>query len=155
MKIWFDITNAPHINLFKCLLKELESEGHEIIVTCRPLSNTISLLELHKIKYTIIGKHYGKAFYKKVLGYPIRVRQLQNFIKPLKVDRAISQSSFHSPVAARLMGIPSIYMNDNEHAIGNIPSFFCASKIMVPEFLKIEKVQKQGARKKKSFLIQE
>ncbi|MGH2564981.1 MAG: DUF354 domain-containing protein, partial [Ginsengibacter sp.] len=98
---------------------------------------------------TIIGKHYGKNFLKKIMGYPIMVRQLQKFIKQLKVDVAISQSSFHSPVAARLLGIPSIYMNDNEHAMGNIPSFICATKIMIPEFLNIKKVQKQGAGVKK------
>ena len=149
MKIWSDLSNAPHINLFKDLIKDLESEGNEIIITCRPLSNTVSLLDLHKINYTIIGKHYGKNFLKKIIGYPIRVRQLQKFIKPLKVDIAISQSSFHSPVAARLLRIPSIYMNDNEHAMGNIPSFLCATKIMIPEFLDIKKVQKQGANSNK------
>ena len=149
MKIWFDISNAPHINLFKDLLKDFQSEGHEVIVTCRPLSNTVSLLDLHKIKYTIIGKHYGKNFFRKIMGYPVRVFQLQKFIKPLKVDVAISQSSFHSPVAARLLGIPSIYMNDNEHAMGNIPSFIFATRIMIPEFLNIKKVQKQGASHKK------
>ena len=149
MKIWFDISNAPHINLFKDLIKELESEGDEIIVTCRPLSNTISLLNLHNIKYTIIGKHYGKNFFNKIMGFPIRVRQLQKFIKPLKADIAISQSSFHSPVSARLLGIPSIYMNDNEYAMGNIPSFICATKVLVPEFLNIKKVRRQGATLKK------
>ncbi len=149
MKIWFDISNAPHINLFKDLIKELESEGDEIIVTCRPLSNTISLLNLHDIKYTIIGKHYGKNLFKKIIGYPIRVRQLQKFIKPLRVDLAISQSSFHCPVSARLLGIPSIYMNDNEFAMGNIPSFMCATKVLIPEFLDIKKVRKQGAALKK------
>ena len=146
MKVWFDISNAPHINLFKDLIKELQSEGHEILVTCRPLSNTVSLLDLHKIKYTVVGKHYGKNFFKKVLGYPVRVWQLKKFIRPLKVDIAISQSSFHSPVAARLLGIPSIYMNDNEYAMGNIPSFICATKVLIPEFLNIKKVRKQGAR---------
>lgn len=149
MKIWFDLSNAPHINLFKDLLKDLETDGHEIIVTCRPLSNTVSLLNLHQIRYTIIGKHYGKNIFKKMFGYPIRVQQLMKFIKPLKADIAISQSSFHSPVAARFLGIPSIYMNDNEHAIGNIPSFICASKIMIPEFLSVSKVKKQGASTKK------
>lgn len=149
MKVWFDLSNAPHINLFKDLLKDLESEGNEIIVTCRPLSNTIALLDLHKIKYTIIGKHYGKNFVKKILGYPVRVLQLQKFIKPLKVHIAISQSSFHSPVAAYLLRIPSIYMNDNEHAMGNVPSFVCASKVLIPEFLDINKIRRQGANLKK------
>lgn len=149
MRIWFDLSNAPHINLFKDLLKELESDGHEVIVTCRPLSNTVSLLDLHQIKYTIIGKHYGKKFLSKIIGYPIRVYQLKKFIKPLKVNIAISQSSFHSPAAARWLGIPSIYMNDNEHAMGNIPSFISASKVLIPEFLSVKKVKKQGANIKK------
>jgi predicted glycosyltransferase len=149
MKIWFDLSNAPHINLFKDLIRELQAENHEITVTCRPLSNTVALLDLHHIKYTIIGKHYGKSLFKKLIGYPIRIRQLQKFIKPLHIDIAISQSSFHSPVAARLLGIPSIYMNDNEYAMGNIPSFVCANKILVPEFLNIKKVRRQGAKAKK------
>src|ERR1039457_2454354 len=40
-------------------------------------------------------------------------------------------------------------MNDNEHAMGNIPSFICATRVMIPEFLSIKKVQKQGASLKK------
>ena len=145
MKIWFDISNAPHINLFNNLIKELEVEGHEIIVTCRPLSNAVSLLNLHKIKFTEVGRHYGKSLFKKIVGYPIRVRQLQKFIKSLDVNVAITQSTFTTPVASRLLGIPCIYMNDNEFAKGNIPSFLCATKILIPEFLNINKVRKQGA----------
>jgi predicted glycosyltransferase len=48
-------------------------------------------------------------------------------------------------VVARLLGVRSIYMNDNEHAMGNIPAFICASRIMVPEFLADEKLRKQWA----------
>jgi predicted glycosyltransferase len=40
-------------------------------------------------------------------------------------------------------------MNDNEHAMGNIPSFISASKVLIPEFLSVKKVQKQGANIKK------
>ena len=112
MKIWFDISNAPHINLFNNLIKELEAEGHEIIVTCRPLSNAVSLLNLHNIRFTEVGRHYGKDLFKKIIGYPIRVRQLQKFIRPLDVNIAITQSTFTTPVASRLLGIPCIYMND-------------------------------------------
>jgi len=145
MKIWIDISNAPHINFFKYLIADLEREQNTIVVTCRPLSNTISLLNLHKIKYTVIGKHYGKNIIKKILGYPIRVFQLYAFLKKQKIDVAISQSSFHSPLVARILDVPAIYLNDNEHAIGNIPAFICATKIMIPEYLNPKKVRKQGA----------
>jgi len=148
MKIWFDLTNSPHINLFSTLIKDLMRE-HEVIITCRPLANTIDLLDLHGFEYTVVGKHYGGKLSSKLFGYPVRVMQLRKFLKKKKPDMAISQSSFHSPIAARLIGVPVIYMNDNEHAMGNIPAFMFATKILIPEFLDPVKVQKQRAKKSK------
>jgi predicted glycosyltransferase len=149
MKIWFDLSNSPHINMFHDLIRELEQRGHTIIITSRPLANTIELLDQRGLQHTVVGEHYGKNLFKKIFGYPIRVWQLRNFLKPLKPDLAISQSSFHSPVVARLLGIPSIYTNDNEHAMGNKPAFICAKTILIPENLAIEKVARMGVSSKK------
>ncbi len=144
MKIWFDISNSPHVNMFYDLIIELEKEGHTVIITSRPLANTVELLNQKGLKHTIIGEHYGKNFYKKLFGYPIRVLQLRNFLKNNKPDLAVSQSSFHSPVAAKLLGVPSIYTNDNEHAMGNIPAFMFATQILIPENLPVENIAKKG-----------
>ena len=144
MKIWFDISNSPHVNMFHDLIRDLENKGHEVIITSRPLANTVELLNQRGLKHTIIGEHYGKKFYKKVFGYPIRVMQLRKFLKKNLPDLAVSQSSFHSPVAAKLIGVPSIYTNDNEHAMGNIPAFMFATKILIPENLPIENITKKG-----------
>lgn len=148
MKIWFDLSNSPHINMFAALIRELQ-QHHEVVITCRPLANTIDLLELHKLPHTVVGRHYGKKLSAKVFGYPVRVWELMQFLRPQKIDIAISQSSFHSPVVARLLGVPSIYMNDNEHALGNVPSFLAANTIMVPEFLSLENLRRQWANPKK------
>lgn len=144
MKIWFDISNSPHVNMFYDLIKELEADGHEIIITSRPLANTIELLEQKKLKHTIIGAHYGKNIFRKIAGYPIRVIQLIKFLSPIQPDLAISQSSFHSPIVAKWLKIPSIYTNDNEHAMGNKPSFYFATKILIPENLSLEKIKGLG-----------
>lgn len=149
MKIWFDLSNSPHINMFYDLIRELESEGNEVIITCRPLANTIDLLNQKKLKYTVVGEHYGKNLYKKMFGYPIRVMQLRKFLRKLKPDVAISQSSFHSPVVAKLLGIPSIYTNDNEHAMGNKAGFYFADLVMIPENLPIANVVAKGASEKR------
>ncbi|WP_312434471.1 DUF354 domain-containing protein [Janthinobacterium sp.] len=148
MKIWFDISNSPQVNMFSRMITEL-SLNHEVIVTCRDLANTISLLELHGIPHQTVGIHYGKSLSRKLLGYPIRVLQLIHYLENYNIDLAISQSSFHSAPVARLRGFPSIYLNDNEHAIGNIPSFACATKIMVPEFMTDQKLAAQFAKKRK------
>jgi predicted glycosyltransferase len=148
MRIWFELTNSPHINLFAAMIRELERE-HEIIITSRPLANTIDLLDLHGFKHEVVGIHYGSKLSAKLFGFPVRVMQLRQFLASREVDVAISQSSFHSPSVSRLLGVRSIYMNDNEHAVGNIPAFICASRIMVPEFLDLQKLKKQGAHPKK------
>lgn len=149
MKIWFDLSNSPHINLFARMIRELQGEGHEVVITCRPLANTVDLLDLHGFKYAVVGDHYGANFYRKVMGYPIRVLQLRRYLAPMGIDVAVSQSSFHSPLVARLLGVRSIYMNDNEHAMGNVPSFIFASQILIPEFLAIEKVRRQMGNPRK------
>lgn len=131
------------------MIRDLESRGHEILITCRPLANTIDLLKQKNLEHTVVGEHYGKNLYKKLFGYPIRVNQLRKFLRDKKVDLAVSQSSFHSPVVARLLGVPSIYTNDNEHAMGNIPCFMFANLVLIPENLPVEKIVKKGGSAKR------
>lgn len=146
MKIWIDITNSPHVNFFADLIKQFEQDGHEVLITCRPLANTIELLDLNKLPYEEVGKHYGRNKIRKALGILTRCSALYRALKGRQIDVAISQSSFYSPVVARMLGISSIYLNDNEHSTGNKIGFRFARKIMVPEFLSDAALQKQGAK---------
>lgn len=148
MRVWFDISNSPHINMFAALIRDLQAQ-HDVVITCRPLANTVDLLQLHGLPHTVVGRHYGKRLAAKVYGYPVRVLELVRFLRPLKIDLAVSQSSFHSPLVARLLGVPSIYMNDNEHALGNVPSFLFAHRILVPEFLAAQDLRRQWAAERK------
>lgn len=148
MKIWIDLTNSPHVNFFSGMIRELQ-QSHEVLLTCRPLANTIELLELFGFSYHVIGKHYGQNKLKKALGFMVRIRQLYSFLRSKGIDVAISHSSFYSPVVAWLLGIRSIYLNDNEHAAGNRISFIFADQIMIPEFLDLKKVRRQWAKVEK------
>lgn len=149
MKIWIDLTNSPHVNFFAGMIKELR-HNHEILLTCRPLANTIDLLEFHDFSFHVVGKHYGQNLTKKVSGFPVRIWQLWQFLKDKRIDVAISHSSFYSPLVSRLLGVRCLYLNDNEHAAGNRISFAFAHHIMIPEFLDIKKVKKQGAKTNKT-----
>ncbi|MEA3286492.1 MAG: DUF354 domain-containing protein, partial [Candidatus Marinimicrobia bacterium] len=144
MRIWFDLSNSPHINFFYSLIRDLEKD-HEIIITCRLLANTIDLLKLHHLSFEVVGRHYGANLLNKILGYPVRVVQLYQYLRSRKPDVAISHSSFHSPAVSCLLGCRSIYLNDNEHAVGNVPAFLAADTIMIPEFLDRQRIHKQGA----------
>lgn len=149
MKIWIDFINTPQVSFFDPLIMELQEAGHEFVLTCRDSSNTVQLLKQKNLKFQIIGNSVKKSFGLKLLAFPIRVRSLIQFLKSQKIDVAIGQSSFYLPIAAKFLGIPSIYTNDNEHALGNIPSFFFANKIFLPENIAISKAIKQGAKIKK------
>ena len=148
MKIWIDLTNSPHVNFFEGMIRELQQD-HDVILTCRPLANTIELLEIYGFSYHVVGKHYGRSKTKKALGFIVRILQLYGFLKNKSIDVAISHSSFYSPVVAKLLGVRSIYLNDNEYAEGNRIAFIFADKIMVPEFLDIQKVQRQWGKAEK------
>ena len=37
MKVWIDISNAPHARFFRDVIKYLEDEGEEVVVTARQL----------------------------------------------------------------------------------------------------------------------
>jgi predicted glycosyltransferase len=149
LRIWFDLSNSPHINLFREMIRDLESRGHEVLISCRPLANTVDLLKLHGLEFEVVGEHHGAALWRKAAGYPIRVWQLRQWLRTQGIDVAISQSSFHSPVAGKLVGARAIYMNDNEHALGNIPSFAFADRILVPECIAAGKLRRQLARSSK------
>lgn len=140
MRIWFDLTNSPHVHFFRQMMGELKDEGHDILITSRNAANTTELLDLYGMDYTIVGKSYGKKLRNKILGNIVRVRDLVKYVKKHKIDVAISQSSFTSAIAGRLSGVPTIYTNDNEHAMGNKISFICAHLIFIPEFIPIKSI---------------
>lgn len=144
MRVWFDISNSPHVNIYKALIRDLE-RAHQVVITARPLANTVELLDLYGLPYQVVGRHYGASKLRKAWGYPVRVAQLYQFLRDEKPDVAISHSSFHSPLVARLLGIPSIYMNDNEHTLGNVPACLSASRVLIPEFLDPAAFRRLGA----------
>lgn len=149
MKIWIDFINSPQVSFFEPLVDELTKDGHEIILTCRDSANTVDLLKQRHWIHTVIGSGVKKSIYRKLLFFPGRIYALYSFLKNKKIDVAVSQSSFYLPLTARLLGVPSIYTNDNEHALGNIPAFLFATEILIPESLSIAKVIKKGAKKSK------
>jgi hypothetical protein len=145
MKIWIDLSNSPHVNFFAGIIRELQKE-HSVLLTCRPLANTIELLQQTGFTYHVVGRHYGRHAANKLAGFGIQTAQLCRFLKGRQVDVGISHSSFYAPLVARLLGIRSIYMNDNEHADGNRIAYLFADRILVPEFLDLRKVARQWAK---------
>ena len=50
MRVWVDLTNSPHVLVFRPLIRLLRERGHEVEVTAREYAQTLQLLELHGIE---------------------------------------------------------------------------------------------------------
>ena len=53
MRVWVDLTNSPHVLVFRPLIRLLRERGHEVEVTAREYAQTLQLLELHGIEATV------------------------------------------------------------------------------------------------------
>ena len=136
MKIWIDFINTPQVSFFIPFIKEFKRKNHEVHLTCRDSGNTVALLEKNQLEFEVIGNRVGKGISEKLVLFPQRTLSLLRWAAKVEPDIAIGQSSFYMPIVARILGIPSLYTNDNEYAKGNVFGFLLASKVLLPKALK-------------------
>ncbi|WP_297479965.1 DUF354 domain-containing protein [Thermococcus sp.] len=125
MKVWIDITNAPHVHFFKGLIKELEKTGHEVLITTREFDGLTEILDMLGFDYYVVGKHGGSTLEGKLIASAERVYKLSRLIIEEKPDLSIYKHSVEAPRVAFGLGIPSIGFVDNETAIAQ-------NKLMLP-----------------------
>lgn len=149
MRIWIDFINTPQVSFFVPFIKEFKKSDYEVLLTCRDSGNTIELLKQNDLAFHVIGKKVGKGLLQKLVFFPKRLLLLFFFIRKQKPLIAASQSSFYQPIIAKILNIPCLYTNDNEHAKGNIFGFLCASKVILPFTLQGEEFTKRWPLKTK------
>ena len=132
-KIWIDLDNTPHIPFFDPVIRELKGRGYSIILTARDCYQVCGLANLFHLDCSVIGRHYGKNRYMKILGVLMRSCQLWQFARKQRPDIALSHGSRAQIIAASLSGVPTFVAIDYEH--GQQLPFFRADAYMVPEVL--------------------
>ncbi|MFP4111883.1 MAG: DUF354 domain-containing protein [Candidatus Woesearchaeota archaeon] len=142
MKIWFDITNTPHVLFFRPIIKDLEKNGHEIIITTRNHSQTVDMLKYYNLNYTIVGSHNGKSKIKKAFGLITRSNDLKKHLKNKKIDAVITHQSPYGMIAGFLLKIPKrMFIFDNETAkFQNLAGMNFATHLIAPKYLAKEKM---------------
>lgn len=145
MKVWIDISNAPHVRFFKDVIKYLEAEGEDVIVTARQFGDIHKLLEMYDIDFISVGKH-GVTLYDKLRESTQRVYNLVDIIHGEGVDVALSKHSIELPRITFGLGIPSLYVLDNEHALAaNKLTLPLCDRIITPDIIDFWKLMKYGA----------
>jgi predicted glycosyltransferase len=145
LKVWIDIVNAPHVRFFKSIIEYLKNEGEEVFITARKFGDVHSLLDLFDIEYTLVGKH-GATLEDKLLRSTSRVFELSKLIAREKPDVAVSKHSIELPRISFGLGIPSVYVLDNEHALAaNKLTLPLCDQIILPQAIDVWRVLECGA----------
>jgi predicted glycosyltransferase len=116
-RVWIDLDNSPHVPFFDPIIRELKTRGHEVICTARDAYQVREMVALKSLSCEFVGRHYGRHKAAKLIGTVYRCAQLLPLAFGRKPDVAISHGSRSQMLAARLLGIPSILIDDYEHSV--------------------------------------
>ena len=149
MRVWVDLTNSPHVLVFRPLIGLLRERGHEVEVTAREYAQTMQLLELHGIEATVVGHHGGASTLGKARAELSRVPALRRWAKPRGFDLALAHGSHDLTLTARSLGIPSATTFDYEFAwLQHQLGCRAATRVVVPEAIPPERLARYGARRR-------
>ena len=116
MRVWIDVTNSPHVVIFRPLIARLRARGCEVTVTAREFAQTIGLLERFGIEHVSVGAHGGGSSRGKAQAMAGRSAALIRFARRERFDLAVAHGSTDQPIAARAAGTPQVTMFDYEFA---------------------------------------
>lgn len=113
MRVLFDVTHPAHVHLFKHAIKELESKGHEVLVTSREKDLTTDLLDAYEIAHSPISVK-GENTISLITEWMTREVRMISTVRSFNPDVIVSRlnpTAAHASVIARC---PSIVFDDSE-----------------------------------------
>lgn len=116
---WADFENAPHIPVLLPLVKDLRSRGYEPLMTARDFSFTTALVRRYGLPARILGRGSASGSpLAKALRVAQRVVLLVRAMAPHRraIRFTLAHASRSQLIAARLLGIPSVSLEDYEHS---------------------------------------
>jgi uncharacterized protein len=145
-RVWVDLTNTAHVVVLRPLVELLERRGHEVVLTARPLSHTVQLLDDWGHPYAVFGEHGGVSRAGKARAMASRARWMTGFGRARgPFDAAFAHGSTDLPVATRLLRIPSTTMLDYEFAIAqHTVNGLLSRRALVPESIPAERLRRFG-----------
>jgi predicted glycosyltransferase len=146
MRVWVDLTNSPHVLVLRPVIRALEREGAEVLVTARDFAQTLDLAERHGLHVEAIGHHRGGRLAAKGVGLLSRSAALARWARGRRIDIALGHGSNDVTVAAALLRIPSATAFDYEWAkVQHTVNCRLAKAIVVPDVIPPERLRPYGA----------
>jgi uncharacterized protein len=151
VRVWVDLTNAPHVLVLRPVIERLRAAGHEVEVTARDFTQTLALCERYGIAYTEVGRHRCGRLTAKALGLASRTLALARWARRRpRFDLALGHGSNDVTIAARALRIPVSTMWDYEWAtVQHGINCRLAQGVVVPDAIPAERLRALGARPRK------
>ncbi len=146
MRVWVDLTNAPHAVVLAPLVRALEERGDTVEVTARDYGQTVAIARLNGLDPMVTGHHGGGGRAGKARAAAGRVMALHRWARGRSFDAALAHGSTDQPIVARLLRIPATTMFDYEYAVLQ-HSLNCrlARRTLVPEAIPPQRLARYGA----------
>lgn len=131
MRVWIDVDNAPHVQIFRPIIRRLRERGADVSVTARGRTFVPELLRAASIEHTIIGRGQPQGVAAKATALAGRAAGLARYASREGFDVAVGHGSRSLPPAARMTGVPNLTMFDYEHVSTWLFRRFC-DRILIP-----------------------
>jgi len=148
VNIWIDVDNAPHVQIFRPIVRRLVASGASVSVTARSRTYVPQLLEAAGIEHTIVGEGQPRGTAAKAVALGARVFDLLRFAAKRRFDVAVGHGSRPLAVAARFLKIPNLTMYDYEHVNDWVFRRF-SDRILIPRAVLDRAL---GARTRRPFV---
>jgi len=115
MKILIDIGHPAHVHYFRNFIKIMEGKGHKFLIIAKDKNVTYELLNYYKIPF-VKRRNYPKSLWGKLIQIPLTDLLVLRQAIVFRPDVLLGFSGTHIAHAGWLLRIPSIVMDDTEHA---------------------------------------
>lgn len=152
MRVWVDCTAAAHPLVLRPIVERLEGAGHEVAITAREYGQTTGLLERLGMQYEAIGAHGGASTVAKGAALARRSAALARWARRGRFDLALAHGSVDLAVVSKLLRVPSVQMQDYEHAgLQRQLAFRAARRVLAPDAIPPAAMRAAGASTAKLF----
>ena len=150
MRVWVDMTAAAHPLVLRPIIERLRERGHDVEVTARAYGQTLGILDRLGIEHLAVGSHGGAGTHRKGIALARRSVALARWARGRGFDLGLGHGSVDLAAVGTLLRIPSVQMQDYEHAgLQRQLAFRAARRILVPDAIPPEAMRRAGASPRK------
>jgi uncharacterized protein len=151
MRVWVDCTAAAHPLVLRPIIERLAERGHEVTITARDYGQTLGVLDRLALPYERFGSQQA-SFGRKAAAVAGRSAALARWARGRGFELALAHGSVDLAVVGTLLRVPSVQMQDYEHAgLQRQLAFRAARRVLAPDAIPPEAMRRAGAGLRKLF----